>query len=205
MAKQYRKGEILIELFKLLKDNPDGLKPKDAIEKLSSIMTLTEAELGNFPSGGRRFDRIVRFDTIDAAKAGFLAKDGSTWVLTDSGLEALQKLSTPEQMQKGVQKLYQKWKQGAAQTSESETEEDADLSKNTTVTYEVAQEQAQDSIDAFLHKMQPYEFQDLVAELLNAMGYHVIWVSPPGKDGGTDILAYTDPLGIQSPSTTVAN
>ena len=43
--------------------------------------------------------------------------------------------------------------------------------------------------------MPPYQFQDLVAALLRAMGYHVAWVAPPGKDGGTDIVAYTDPLG----------
>lgn len=199
MAKQYRKGEILIELFKLLKENPDGMKPKEAIEKLYSTMTLTESEKGNFPSGGRRFERIIRFDTIDAAKAGLLIKNGSTWVITEKGLDALQKYSSPEQMQTNVQKLYQKWKQGNAQEADDESGDETEPSLNTTVTYDVAQEQAQESIDAFLHKMQPYDFQKLVAELLNAMGYHVIWNSPPGKDGGTDILAYTDPLGIQGP------
>src|SRR5262249_9791330 len=34
---------------------------------------------------------------------------------------------------------------------------------------------------------------------LRAMGYHVAWVSPPGKDGGLDIIAYTDPLGAKPP------
>ncbi len=47
--------------------------------------------------------------------------------------------------------------------------------------------------------MPPYQFQDLVAALLRAMGYHVAWVAPPGKDGGTDIVAYTDPLGATGP------
>lgn len=72
MAKQYRKGEILISLFNLLKENQDGMRPKEAIGRLSEILTLTESEKENFPSGDRRFKRIVRFDTIDAAKAGFL-------------------------------------------------------------------------------------------------------------------------------------
>jgi restriction system protein len=47
--------------------------------------------------------------------------------------------------------------------------------------------------------MNPYDFQDLVADLLRAMSYHVTWVSPPGKDGGVDILAWPDALGTRPP------
>jgi restriction system protein len=47
--------------------------------------------------------------------------------------------------------------------------------------------------------MNPYEFQELVASLLRAMGYHVAWVAPPGKDRGIDILAWSDPLGTRPP------
>jgi restriction system protein len=47
--------------------------------------------------------------------------------------------------------------------------------------------------------MQPYDFQDLVAALLRAMGYHVSWVAPPGKDQGIDIFAHPDPLGTRPP------
>ena len=42
--------------------------------------------------------------------------------------------------------------------------------------------------------MPPFELQDLVSE-----GILVSYVSPPGKDGGVDIIAHTDPLGTQSP------
>jgi len=31
------------------------------------------------------------------------------------------------------------------------------------------------------------------------MGYHVSWIAPPGKDGGMDVLAWTDPLGTKPP------
>jgi restriction system protein len=47
--------------------------------------------------------------------------------------------------------------------------------------------------------MNPYDFQDLVADLMRAMGYFVSWVSPPGKDGGLDILALPDALGTRPP------
>ena len=45
--------------------------------------------------------------------------------------------------------------------------------------------------------MQRYDFQDLVADLLRGMSYRVSWVAPPGKGGGIDIVAYTDPPGIR--------
>jgi restriction system protein len=38
-----------------------------------------------------------------------------------------------------------------------------------------------------------------VADRLRAMSYHVTWVSPPGKDGGVDILAWPDALGTRPP------
>jgi restriction system protein len=41
--------------------------------------------------------------------------------------------------------------------------------------------------------------QELVADLLRALGYHVEWVAPPGKDAGVDIIALTDPLGTRAP------
>lgn len=31
------------------------------------------------------------------------------------------------------------------------------------------------------------------------MGYHVPLVAPPGRDGGIDIVAYKDPLGVTAP------
>jgi restriction system protein len=31
------------------------------------------------------------------------------------------------------------------------------------------------------------------------MGYHVVWIAPKGKDGGLDLLAQSDPLGVRGP------
>jgi restriction system protein len=31
------------------------------------------------------------------------------------------------------------------------------------------------------------------------MGYHVVWSAPKGKDGGLDLLAQGDPLGVAGP------
>ena len=63
----------------------------------------------------------------------------------------------------------------------------------------MAEEQAADEIKQYLTEINPYDLQDLVAALLEGMGYHVSWISPPGKDGGIDVLAWNDPLGTKPP------
>ncbi|MEH7399374.1 restriction endonuclease [Gottfriedia acidiceleris] len=52
----------------------------------------------------------------------------------------------------------------------------------------------QDKVD----KLDPWEMQDLLAGLLQAMGYNVR-VSPKGPDGGVDILAHKDAFGFEKP------
>ncbi|MBI4329790.1 MAG: restriction endonuclease [Chloroflexi bacterium] len=52
--------------------------------------------------------------------------------------------------------------------------------------------------DVLMNRIGPYEFQQLVAGLLRAMGFRTR-VSAPGADGGVDIRAFPDALGFQSP------
>jgi restriction system protein len=47
-------------------------------------------------------------------------------------------------------------------------------------------------------KLNPWEMQDLVGGLLEAMGYNV-QISPKGPDGGVDVLAYKDAFGFEQP------
>nr|WP_289812093.1 hypothetical protein [Xanthomonas arboricola] len=39
---------------------------------------LTEYEAGDYETGGRRFEKIVRFSTVAPVKAGWLVKDKGT-------------------------------------------------------------------------------------------------------------------------------
>ncbi|MES9685256.1 restriction endonuclease [Gottfriedia acidiceleris] len=52
----------------------------------------------------------------------------------------------------------------------------------------------QDKVD----KLDPWAMQDLLAGLLQAMGYNVR-VSPKGPDGGVDIIAHKDAFGFEKP------
>jgi restriction system protein len=194
-----RTGELLQVVFQLLWDKPDGLPAKDVLEKTPYQAPLTEYEAGCYASTPNtpRYQKIVRFATIDLVKAGWLVKNKGRWYLTDEGRKAHKKHPSPEDFYKEAVKLYQEWKRNRPKKEGPVTAEE-EIQK-VSFTLEEAEEKSWEQIQLFLQKMKPYEFQDLIADLLRAMGYHVSWVAPPGKDRGIDIIAYTDPLGASVP------
>ena len=191
-----RNGLLLQELFRVLAAHPDGMRGKDAILAVASRVELTEHEAGEYAQGGRRFDKILRFSTVDAVKAGWMTKDRGVWSVTDKGTQALTAFPDAESFYREVARLYRKWR--TAQPIDDGPDDD-DGGEQVSVTFEEAEEQAWQEITAYLQEIDPYDLQELVAALLEAMEYHVSWVSPPGKDGGLDIVAYSDPLGTKPP------
>jgi restriction system protein len=198
-----RTGELLRKLFEILISAPEGLRARVALDQLAAAVTLTEYEAGFYESGGgRRFEKIVRFSTVDCVKAGWLQKDKGTWLVTEAGRDAYKTLKDPEAFHREAVRLYNKWRAGRDATGtavepEAETEETSE--KSARITFEQAEEQAWKEIEDYLSVSNPYELQQLVADLLKAMGYYPSWVSPPGRDGGLDIVAYPDPLGTRPP------
>lgn len=197
-----RQGEILQNVLAVLADAPDGMEAKNVIAELERRMTLTEFEDAEYPgrAGVRRFPKMVRFTTINAVKAGWLLKQDGTWVLTEAGRDALERFTDPEQLMREAIRLYQEWRkeQGDGEVV-AEPAPDIEDEAVPSVTLEEARETAFTELRVHLQEMDPYAFQDLVAALLRAMGYHVLWVAPRGPDGGIDILAQTDPLGTEGP------
>ncbi len=64
---------------------------------------------------------------------------------------------------------------------------------------EVTEQSTKDFIFKKLSKeLKGYSFEDFVAHILNLIGYNTR-VSPKGGDGGVDILAFKDELGIEPP------
>jgi restriction system protein len=57
---------------------------------------------------------------------------------------------------------------------------------------------ADELISDMISNLDHYDFQDLVAAVLEAMGYRAK-SSTPGPDRGVDIVAYPDPLGFERP------
>ena len=203
-----RTGEFLRELFSILMVTPEGMRATDALQVLASRFTLTPYEAGYYESGSRRFEKIVRFATVDCVKAGWMVKDKGIWNVTDAGEAAHAELPDPEAFYKRACKLYAEWKAAQPDSEGSAAEvaavvnavDDVDNNaKAASVTFEEAEEQAWAELSQYLRAMNPYDFQELVADLLRAMSYHVTWVSPPGKDGGVDILAWPDALCTRPP------
>jgi restriction system protein len=197
-----RRGELLRAVFDVLVEHPDGIQARDVLAGVENRIELTEFEAANYPgSDTRRFDKTVRFQTINAVKAGWMVKEAGVWTPTAEGLAAHRSYIDPEQFMEEAQKLYRVWAE-AQPAKEPAPASDAELS-DASLTLEEAEETAWKEVREFLHAMDPYDFQHLVAGLLRGMGYEVAWVAPPGKDGGVDIVALGDPVGTKGPRVKV--
>jgi restriction system protein len=193
-----RLAEFQWHVLNTLKSAPQGLYWKDLFTRLDGVLPPTEFELGNYESNGnQRRPYIIRFATIGLVKAGWLVKDQGSWSITEDGVQALGQYKTPEDLQRQSRKMYKEWKAGRA--DEENPDEISDRDQEQEIAMVASIEEAEDNALSIVHEymgnMDPYLFQDLIAALLEGMGYHVGWVSPPGKDGGLDIVAFQDPLG----------
>lgn len=193
-----RMGELIRGVFAVLSDATEGVPAAQVLKAVEQKVPPTPFELTHYEKSpnARRYEKIVRFATIGPVKAGWLIKDKGLWALTDEGRTAYAAFPDPEAFFKEARKLYRAWKSAQPQSQEEQeiTEEDA-----ATSTFEEAEESAWAEIREYLGKMPPYDFQNLVAALLRAMDYYVLWIAPPGPDRGIDIIAHRDPLGTSSP------
>ena len=94
---------------------------------------------------------------------------------------AYNEFQDPTEFSKQMSLCYKSWSEENGEEDSSEADEN--LVERQSI-LEEAQESAWANISDYLSKLNPYDFQKLVAELLTGMEYHVHWISPPGKDGG---------------------
>jgi restriction system protein len=190
-------------ILRILLEHPEGMPAAQVLQELEHRLPPTEFENAEYPKnpGVRRFPKIARFCTIGPVKAGWMNKSKGIWAITPEGETALQRYQDPTDLCREVDTRYRAWKK--AQPDEEDVEELTDSQdeapETATSALEEAEETAWSEIAHYLSVMNPYEFQDLVAALLRAMGYHVSYVAPPGPDRGLDIVAFTDPLGATGP------
>ena len=202
-----RNGEIQRGVFKVLLDQPEGLRAKDVIQRLRDAVPPTEYEKNDYAStpGVERFGKVVRFATIAPVKAGWMVKDKGTWYLTEEGKRAYEQFKDPLEFRLENGRLYDRWKDnqpkdvGKPENDSADETELLDKGADVASTYEEAEETAWTEIEKYIQAMNPYDLQKLVAALLRAMGYFVSWVAPPGPDKGIDIVAHNDALGTTTP------
>lgn len=101
-----RTGEMLRKLFEVLLPVPEGMQARDALAETEKRLTLSEYEKGEYESGGQRFDKIVRFATVDLVKAGWLHKEKGRWTVTSEGEQAYRAFVDPEAFYKEAVRLY---------------------------------------------------------------------------------------------------
>jgi restriction system protein len=192
-----RMGELQRGVFKILLNHTDGLPAREVLKLLEDLVPPTDFEKADYPKrpGVRRFEKIVRFATIAPVKAGWLVKSKGRWSITEEGKKAYEKFQDPVKFYREAGRLYRQWVESRPDDgSDTGVEE-----PSSTSTIEEAEEAAWTEIAEYMKSINPYDFQNLVAALLRAMGYHVSWIAPPGPDKGIDILAHTDPLGTNVP------
>jgi restriction system protein len=197
-------SKVIYEAFKILQEVGGSMKGFEVTEKIRQRLNFDEWEKHRYEKTGYiRWESILHFFTIDCLKAGYMQKNKGTWILTPEGEEAL-KLG-PDGLLQSASKSYREWKN--RQKSDEETKEVIEIGGETEETFEQKQEalleqyaeKAYAGLRNFVQGKNPYEFQDLVAALLAAMGYFISLVAPKGRDGGIDIIAYNDPLGTKTP------
>lgn len=189
-----RAGELVRGVFGILLDTPEGLGAREVLARLERAVPPTEYEKSFYPNrpNVRRYEKIVRFSTIGPVKAGWMVKSKGRWTITPEGKRAYERYQDPGEFMREASRLYRKWRREQPE----QPDEDAD-SPGPSTTLEEAEEASWTEIESHLLRMNPYDFQELVAGLLRGMQYHVSWVAPVGPDRGVDIIAHKDPLGVE--------
>jgi len=198
-----RMDEILRALFRELKAMGGQANGTDVIAAIEPKLDLTDYEKAKVKSGAVRWETHLRFYTSDCVKAGYIQKSDGQWTLTEKGEKALA-LPPGELMRQRGREARAWYKEHQKSTgNENDSDRDRDENADRFSIVDRARDQARKEINERINGLSPYDFQNLVAELLRAMDYYVTFVAPPGRDGGVDIVAYKDALGTTTPRITV--
>ncbi len=193
-------AKVIYAALQTLKENGGELSGREVINKVGQKVELDDWAKSRYEKSGYiRWQSILQFFSIDCIKAGYLVKKQGIWYLTPEGEEALNLGEIG--LLNAATEAYRKWKKEKEATT---TEEEVNTSLNDSekeqeATIDEIEQIALDGTKNHLKSKNPYEFQDIVAALLRAMGYYTPFIAPKGKDGGIDIIAYRDPLGTVSP------
>jgi restriction system protein len=199
--KRYEKiGELSYELayeaLKYLATNGPSVPAKevyDHIRDYSAKLDIAPSLLEKYSrdSSGPKYITAMNFKLVDYAKAGWLKKSSPKrgyWTITDEGIKVTQSNKPLKDVTQLAYDKYWQWKQQNNQEQPAVaaiTEDTLKLEKKT--------------VPDKLLELDPYEFQDLVAGLLEGMGYFIDFNAPRGKDGCIDLMCYRDPLGAEMP------
>jgi restriction system protein len=196
-------AKTIYKCFELLKAAGGELSRKELLSQMTSTIDFNDSEKELLKSNGQpRWLTVFLFYSIDANKAGYISKNKGNWILTADGEKAMTK--GPMGLIDAATEKYRQWDSERKILDNKLTdtgipEEDINKDKEDEIAIDLIKQQAQESIIGHIERMQWDTFQKLVEALLTAMGHFVDFNAPKGKDGGLDIVAYQDPLGLIKP------
>lgn len=168
----------------------------DLTKEIGETLDFNEWENHVLNNGNTRWQSTLIFYSINLVKSEYIVKKKGLWFLTDKGKDALSKF-TPDELFEAAQKGYIESQQSCV--ASGAVDDDCSSSANAAAPFEKMKAQASDDLMQYIRAKNAYEFQDMVAALLRAMGYYTPFIAPKGRDGGIDIIAYRDPLGVLQP------
>lgn len=189
-------ARVVHAALKMLEHDGGETRYTDICERIANSDILSDYERQQTKSGNPRWKIYLQFFSIELKAVGYIVKNKGVWLLTDEGSKALKK--SPEDFFADFHHKYKELTKGKKKDGGS-----VDDIEEAPGEIEDLQSKAITGIMDFIKHKNPYEFQDLVAALLRAMGYYTPFVAPKGKDGGVDIIAYQDPLGTAQPQLKV--
>jgi restriction system protein len=198
---------VIFAAMKILVEKGGEAAGREVIEEIEKRVKLDDwAKAVYEKSGYTRWKSILHFFSIDLIKAGFLIKKQGIWYITPEGIAAI-KLGEVGLLETATS-AYRSWRNANPKSSQekvaSENEigdavEEGGSEQAQEATIQQMEQLAIDGLRQQIDGLNAYQFQDLVAALLRGMNYYTPFIAPKGKDGGVDVIAYQDPLGVKSP------
>lgn len=191
-------AHVVYAAMTALEKNGGEMRVSDIYKYIEDNISLSAYAKGVIKSGSIRWRAVLQFFSIEVSKAGYIIKKNGVWHITDEGSKAFHSMDEMT-FYNAFHSYYAKW----SKEQPSHTEKSIESSDIPIYSIDDLKGQATKGIKDYIIQKNPYEFQELVAALLRAMGYYTPFIAPKGKDGGIDIIAYQDPLGTTSPSLKV--
>lgn len=200
-------AKVMYAAMNILKQKGGEVPGREVIDEIEKTVEFDDWEKATYEKTGNvRWKSVLAFFSIDLIKAGFLIKKKGVWYLTPEGDTAI---NLGEQgLFDTAHKAYKGWREAnpkkdkediKSDISESDSEAQNINEQALEATLQEMEELANEGLRNQINGLNPYQFQDLVGALLRAMGYYTPFIAPKGKDGGIDIIAYQDPLGVKAP------
>jgi restriction system protein len=195
---------LMLPLLKFLSDEQEH-KTREAVEKLSDEFNLSEKERKELLPSGQQpiIDNRVGWARTYMLKAGLLSAPRRGYIkITPKGLEVLKQ--NPEKINVKFLEQFPDFIEFRTIKKETSKDTSKDEEEIENVTPDELMEKGYNSINASLaqelleklRNVDPYFFEQIIANLLSAMGYGKSRVTKKSNDGGIDGEVNQDKLGL---------